>query len=165
MKKTAFLAKLDYFKMVHGVTLRVISTFGDEDLDFRPRPAVRTPKELVFHMYSQEKTLAEGAQQGLLTMEAAKRSNPEAEEAAGELAALSTVAALRDYAVACHRAAENVLTDLSEEELNKDVDSPFGTFPAWRYFDFAYDEHWHHRGQLYTYLRLLGKEPPGLYDF
>ena len=29
----------------------------------------------------------------------------------------------------------------------------------------AYDEHWHHRGQLYTHLRLLGKEPPMLYDY
>ena len=33
------------------------------------------------------------------------------------------------------------------------------------YLEFAYDEHWHHRGQLYTYLRLLGKEPPMLYDY
>src|SRR3979411_1211327 len=40
-----------------------------------------------------------------------------------------------------------------------------GTPPAWQYFTFAYDEHWHHRGQLYTYLRLLGKEPPMLYDY
>ena len=44
-------------------------------------------------------------------------------------------------------------------------DSPFGTYPAWQYLVFAYDEHWHHRGQLYTYLRLLGKEPPMLYDY
>ena len=36
---------------------------------------------------------------------------------------------------------------------------------AWQYFLFAYDEHWHHRGQLYVYLRLLGKEPPNLYDY
>jgi uncharacterized damage-inducible protein DinB len=40
-----------------------------------------------------------------------------------------------------------------------------GTYPAWRTFDFGYDEHWHHRGQIYTYLRLLGKEPPMLYDY
>ena len=40
-----------------------------------------------------------------------------------------------------------------------------GKYPAWQYFAFAYDEHWHHRGQLYTYLRLLDKEPPMLYDY
>jgi uncharacterized damage-inducible protein DinB len=165
MKQTAFLARLEYFKLVHGVTLRVIETFGDGDLDFRPRPTVRSPKELVFHMYSQEKTLAEGAREGRLTMEAAKRSNPEMQPGASEVAELKTVAGLKAYAEACHRAAEEALTAMTEEELNRPVESPFGTYPAWRYFDFAYDEHWHHRGQLYTYLRLLGKEPPGLYDF
>jgi hypothetical protein len=40
-----------------------------------------------------------------------------------------------------------------------------GAFPAFAYFYFAYDEHWHHRGQPYTYLRLLGKVPPDLYDY
>ena len=40
-----------------------------------------------------------------------------------------------------------------------------GAFTKWQYFNFAYDEHWHHRGQLYSYLRLLGKEPPMLYDY
>lgn len=165
MNKAAFLAKLKYFEMVHGATLRVISAFGDADLDFRPRPTVRSAKELIFHMYSQEKTLAEGARQGRLTPEAAKRSNPENEPGAGEIAALTTVAAVRGFAEACHRAAEEALTAMSEEELNREVESPFGSYPAWRFFEFAYDEHWHHRGQLYTYLRLLGKEPPQLYDF
>jgi uncharacterized damage-inducible protein DinB len=54
---------------------------------------------------------------------------------------------------------------MSEEDVVRPVESPFGTYPAWRFFDFAYDEHWHHRGQLYTYLRLLGKEPPMLYNY
>ena len=54
---------------------------------------------------------------------------------------------------------------MSEDEVVRPVNSPFGIYPAWRYLVFAYDEHWHHRGQLYTYLRLLGKEPPMLYDY
>lgn len=54
---------------------------------------------------------------------------------------------------------------MSDEDLARPVESPFGAYPAWRYFDFGYDEHWHHRGQLYTYLRLLGKQPPMLYDY
>jgi uncharacterized damage-inducible protein DinB len=54
---------------------------------------------------------------------------------------------------------------MSEEDVARSVESPMGTYPAWQYFTFAYDEHWHHRGQLYVYLRLLGKEPPNLYDY
>jgi uncharacterized damage-inducible protein DinB len=165
MSKPGFSEKLEYFNMVHGVTLRAIGTFSDEELEFRPQAAMRSARELIFHIYTQEKVLAEAAKLGRLTMEAATASNPETEAVAQELKALATVSGARAYAEACHRAAENTLRGLSEEDLIRSVESPFGTYPAWRYFDFAYDEHWHHRGQLYAYLRLLGKEPPMLYDY
>src|SRR5262245_16626211 len=162
MSKAGIQSKLEYFKMVHGVTLRAIGAFDDGDLEFRPRPGMRTPKELIFHIYTQEKVLAEGARQGKLTAEAANRSNPEDHAAADDLRALATVNDLQAYAAGCHQAAVNILAAMSEDELARPVESPFGTFPASQYFNFAYDEHWHHRGQLYTYIRLLGKEPPML---
>jgi uncharacterized damage-inducible protein DinB len=165
MDKQVFLEKLDYFNMVHGVTLRVIGTFGDGDLGFRPQPAVRTARELIFHIYTQEKLLAEAVQQGRFTAEAASLSAPEDKAAAGLLSGLTTVAETQAYADRCHQAAQKILRALSEEDLARPIESPFGTYPAWRFLDFAYDEHWHHRGQLYTYLRLLGKEPPMLYDY
>jgi hypothetical protein len=59
----------------------------------------------------------------------------------------------------------SIFRAMSDETLARPVESPFGMFPAFTYYYFAYDEHWHHRGQLYTYLRLLGKEPPNLYDY
>src|SRR5215471_3562741 len=155
MTKTDFLAKLEYFDMVHGVTVRAIGTLSDNDLEFRPRPTVRTAKELIFHIYYQEKIIAE----------AAARSSPEVESVAQEVKTLSTVKDVQAYADSCHRAAQEILRGMSEEDILRRVESPFGTYPVWRYFDFAYDEHWHHRGQFYTYLRLLGKEPPMLYDY
>jgi uncharacterized damage-inducible protein DinB len=82
-----------------------------------------------------------------------------------ELRALATGNDLREYVQSCHQAAQRIFSAMTESELNRLVESPFGAYPAWRYFGFAYDEHWHHRGQLYTYLRLLGKEPPMLYDY
>ena len=165
MNKQQFLARRDYFNMVHGVTLRAISTLDNEDLDFRPQPTMRTPRELIFHIYSQEKLLAEAAQEGRFSPEAASRSNPEDQAGAAQCKALATVADARTYAEACHRTAEDIFRAMSEEQLARPVESPFGTYPSWQYFAFAYDEHWHHRGQLYTYLRLLGKEPPMLYDY
>jgi uncharacterized damage-inducible protein DinB len=165
MNKPDFLSKLEYFSMVHGVTIRAIATLSDRELDFRPQPNMRTPRELIFHIYTQEKTLAEAMKLGRFTPEAANRSNPEDKTVAAEVKALATVNDLRAYAEACHHQAEDILKAMSEEDLARPVESPFGTYPAWRYFDFAYDEHWHHRGQLYTYLRLLGKEPVMLYDY
>jgi uncharacterized damage-inducible protein DinB len=165
MNKQQFAERRDYFNMVHAVTIRAIGAFDDDELAFRPRPGMRTPRELIFHIYSQEKLLAEAARDARLTMEAAGRSSPEDEPGAAESGALITVRDAQTYADACHRAAEDIFRAMSDEDLARPVESPFGAYPAWRYYSFAYDEHWHHRGQLYTYLRLLGKEPPMLYDY
>ena len=165
MDRQTFAMLCEYFNMVHGITLRAIDAFTDGELDFRPKPGMRTPRELIFHTYSQEKILAEAAQHGQFTAEAASRSSPEQKAGAAEVQALGKVADLRTFAQACHQTAQETFSRMSETELNHPVESPFGTYPAWRYFSFAYDEHWHHRGQLYTYLRLLGKEPPMLYDY
>jgi uncharacterized damage-inducible protein DinB len=126
---------------------------------------MRTPRELIFHIYAQERLLAEAARQGRFTMEAASHSNPEDAASASALEALGTVRDARAYAETCHQAAEKIFRTMSEADIVRAVESPMGTYPAWQYFVFAYDEHWHHRGQLYTYLRLLGKEPPMLYDY
>ena len=165
MNQQTFSTLCEYFNMVHGITIRAIDAFTDRDLDFRPKPGMRTPRELIFHVYSQEKSLAEAAQQGRMAVEATSRSNPEEPAGAAELQALVTVNDLKTYAQACHQAAQGIFSLMSDNQLNHPVESPFGTYPAWRYFAFAYDEHWHHRGQIYTYLRLLGKQPPMLYDY
>jgi uncharacterized damage-inducible protein DinB len=165
MNKQQLLARRDYFNLVHGVTLKAIATFADRDLEFRPAGAMRNPRELIFHIYTQEQVLAEAAAAGSFTIEAANKSNPENDAVRPAVDALATVPAARTYADACHQAAENIFRGMTEDEVARPVESFMGPFPAWQYFLFAYDEHWHHRGQLYTYLRLLGKEPPGLYDF
>jgi uncharacterized damage-inducible protein DinB len=165
MNKQELLERLDYFNLVQAVTLRAIEAFTDADLYFRPRPGMRTPRELVFHIYAQEKLLAEAAQQGHFTAEAAGGSSPEDGAAASALKTLGTVSDVRQYAGACHQAAEKIFRAMSEDDIVRPVESPMGVHPAWQYFNFAYDEHWHHRGQLYTYLRLLGKEPVMLYDY
>jgi hypothetical protein len=149
MKKQELLARRDYFNMVHSVAVRAIVAFSDQDLDFRPRPAMRTPRELIFHIYAQEMSLAEAAQQGRFTMEAASRSNPEDAAGASALNTLRTVRDARAYADACHQAAETIFRTMSEDDINRPVESRLGTYPAWQYFNFAYDEDWHHRGQLY----------------
>src|SRR5262245_1088083 len=165
MDKRELLARRGYFNMVHGVTIRAIAALGDADLNFRPHAGMRTPRELVFHIYAQEKLLADAAQRGQFTMEMANGSNPEDPANASALAALATVNDAVKFANAQHEAAESTYKALSEEQIAQPIESPFGTYPAWQFFLFAYDEHWHHRGQLYAYLRLLGKEPPMLYDY
>jgi uncharacterized damage-inducible protein DinB len=165
MNKQTLLGSREYFELVHDVTLRAIGTFTDEDLNYRPRPESRTVRDLILHIYGMEKALAEGARDGRLTDEALGASVPEQQPAASILAGITSIAKAQEYSRTCHQAANEALAAMSDEDLGRVVESPFGSFPAWQYFQFAYDEHWHHRGQLYTYLRLLGKEPPMLYSY
>jgi uncharacterized damage-inducible protein DinB len=90
---------------------------------------------------------------------------PETEEGKAEAAKLKTVADVVAFARQAHQALDETVEAITAEELAANVETPFGTFPRWQMFTFAYDEHWHHRGQLYTYARLLGKDVPMLYDY
>ena len=165
MKLAGFHARIEYFHAVSGVTVRAIGQFTDEELSFRPQPGMRSAGELIFHLCAQEKALAEACPAGKMTAEDASAMVPETQPAPADLARVDTVAGAQAFARDCHQAATAAWMSLTEETLNRDVESPFGTYPAWKFFNFAYDEHWHHRGQLYTYLRLLGKEPVMLYDY
>src|SRR5262245_15146543 len=137
MSDSGLSAKLDYFNMVHGVTLRAIAALSDADLEFRPQPTMRTAKDMVFHIYSQERVLAEAVREGRFTMEAANLSSPESEVAAAEVKALATVGDLRAYAEGCHRDAEKIFRAIPDQDLDRPVESPFGTYPSRRYLDFA----------------------------
>src|SRR5262249_47496985 len=125
----------------------------------------RSVRDLILHIYGGEKGSSEGIKQGKLTMEIINKSTPEAEEGKAVAASLKTVADCQKYARECHQAGEETLASLTDEDLARPLEAPYGTFPVWQHFAFVYDEHWHHRGQLYTYARLLGKEPPMLYDY
>ncbi len=165
MNKAALLGQREYFDMVHNVTLRAIEGFSDAELDFRPADKMRSPRELIYHIYTFEKFIADGVPKGKFSPALEATVNPEDEGAKPILAALDTVAKLQDYARECHNLANDAAQTLSDEELARLVEAPYGSFPGWQFFAFAYDEHWHHRGQLYTYLRLLGKEPLMLYSY
>ena len=165
MNKQALLGQYEYFKMVHGVTLRLIGAFGDADLDYRPQPSMRSVRELFAHTYGMLKTLSEGVRQGELTADVENHAIPETEAGKAAAGQFKTAAELQAFARSSFQAINEALAATSDEQLAQPLTSPFGTFPTWQYFSFAYDEHWHHRGQLYTYARLLGKEPPMLYDY
>ncbi|MFN0122927.1 MAG: DinB family protein [Blastocatellia bacterium] len=165
MNKQQLLEKWGYFNLVHGVTVRLIGCFTDADLDFRPQPGMRSVRELFAHFYAMERVLAENVGSGKITQEVENVVISESDAGRELLARLPTVTDLQQYANDCHAAAAAAVEKLTDEDLARPVEAPYGTFPGAQFFTFAYDEHWHHRGQLYVYARLLGKEPPMLYDY
>src|SRR5678815_987215 len=43
----------DHLRQMHGITLRLIQNLPADQLDAHPIPKMRTPKELVLHLYGQ----------------------------------------------------------------------------------------------------------------
>jgi hypothetical protein len=131
MTKADVVAKVEYFNMVHGVTLRAIAVFEDQDLDSRPRPGMRTPKQLVFHIYAQEQILAEASRQGRFSAEAAGGSEPESEAVAEQLKTLATVRDVQAFAEERHQTALSIIQTMPEEDLAITAASFTPTFGCW----------------------------------
>jgi uncharacterized damage-inducible protein DinB len=158
MTKSDLISWWDHFVTINGITMRVIQAIPGDTIDTRPCKDMRTPKELVGHMYSSMKELAEGTARGEL------RDTEEADAAA--TAKIKTHDELVRFAKESWNAADKAIRSLSEAQVTALVKSPWGkSFPGYVCVNIIYDEHLHHRGQLYAYLRQMGVTPPMMWDF
>jgi uncharacterized damage-inducible protein DinB len=155
MGKKEMLAMWEKLGRTQEVTLKAVALIPIGRLDWRPCPQVRTVKELVRHIFAWEKLYARAARSGVLTQKDAEKE---------ESTLLKDNRELIAYARRAHREATGIVKKLSPNDLKKRVKFFFGTeLTAGDCIETIYDEHWHHRGQLYVYLRLLGVKPPFLY--
>lgn len=157
MNKASYLPVWDMMRLRHGMALRLIELLPADKLDSRPIPDMRTPKELVAHMYAFMKLAPEGLLAGKLG-----DSPKEAEIAA----TLPTRDALIAYAKKSWVDADAMVHKLTDAHFSAMVPTPWGKpFPGAMIMSFIPDEFLHHRGQLYAYARALGVEPPMMWDF
>jgi uncharacterized damage-inducible protein DinB len=65
------------------------------------------------------------------------------------------------------KTADAAIRSLTEDKATAAVDTPWNfSPPAWIIVQIIFDEHLHHRGQLYAYARALGvPEVPFMWDF
>src|SRR5215813_10471036 len=106
MNKQALLIQYGYFKMVHGVTLRTIGTFSNEELDYRPKSGMRSVRELILHIYGMLNSFSKGVMQGKITKEIENPTIPETVEGKAAIEALKTVGACQAYARSCFKVSE-----------------------------------------------------------
>lgn len=143
-------------RLINGITLRVIHAIPEDKIDARPIGQMRSPKELVAHMYTSMRTVAEGISTGSITEDARAESGAE----------LRSRDDMLRYARDCWNAADRVMPTLTDAQIQALVKTPWGAdFPGHVCATIIYDEHLHHRGQLYAFLRALGAEPPFMWDF
>ena len=157
MDKASFDRAWNYFRAVNGVGLRAVALIPDDQLDAHPIPGMRSPKHLVIHIYTTVRGLMRSIVDGKVVDE-------EPVEAATE-ARIKTKDELLRYCRECWDDAAKIAGSLTDAQLSGTVTTPWGhTWNGAEAFRILYDEYWHHRGQLYCYLRALGVAPHSLYD-
>lgn len=151
MSKMMIQPRMDYFKMIHGVSRRIIDQMPADKIDFRPVPEVRSFAETVKHMYGMFDAMMSMTKQGKFF-----------EDTAGDVSNKANLMAYVDKMWASATATWESVTD---EELNRKVNAWGQDFDAWQFPFFTVDEHLHHRGALTIYLRMNGIEPIMIYDY
>jgi len=158
MNKAALDAYWDHFRTINGITMRAIAAIPKDKIDSRPCKDMRTPKELISHMYNSMRAIADGAVKGEIELTE--------ELDAKAAAALKTHDDLARFASDSWKASDKAIQSLSDAQISGIVKTPWGvSFPGFVCANIIYDEHLHHRGQLYAYLRQMGVAPPMVWDF
>ena len=140
-------------------SLRVLDGIPADRFHDQPVPGMRTGAQMVAHTSgSIVRDVAEGVASGEIR---AGEAN-EDEVAQG----LATKEQVMDYARECWRRADEAIRSVGDEELSGPVKNSWG-IPLTGTFAMVVinDEFLHHRGQLYTYVRACGGEPPFMWGF
>jgi uncharacterized damage-inducible protein DinB len=157
MDQQAFLAMWDQIRQAHGIALRLVQALPAGQIDSQPIKNMRSPKELVVHMYGMMiRNVPEGVASGEIKLFD--------EKAAG--AGIKTHADLEKFVRDCWDAGNKAAQAITDANLQATVQTPWGmSFPGYAAAGVIMHEFFHHRGQLYCYLRALGQDVPMMWDF
>ncbi len=135
---------------IHKQTARILAAAPDDKLDWKPGEKMFTLRELVTHIPESEAAIARSALSG--SMQKVKLD--------------FTGAAVADIVNTFDRQHAELAEEVSKltlDQLNEKIQA-FGREMKRKVLLRGMIEHEiHHRGQLFTYLRLAGIEPPALY--
>lgn len=151
MNKASFLPGWDMMRLRHGIALRLIESLPADKLDTHPIANMRTPKQLVVHMYDFLRAAPQGVVAGTLM------GRPEESTL---IAGIQNRDQLLAFARQAWLDADAAFAKITDAQLGASVATPWGQpFPGAAIMGFATDEFLHHRGQLYAFARALGVEP------
>lgn len=159
MNKQALSGMWDFMRQKHGITLRLIEALPEDKLHTNPIPGMRTPAELITHVYG---VIVRDITVGILN---GRVPNNEKEEK-GTAAGLETKKDVLAFAQNCWKEADSAVQKMTDQHLSAVVPTGWDmSMPGWMMMGVTNDEYLHHRGQLYAFARALGVEPPMIWDF
>ncbi|HSF16374.1 MAG TPA: DinB family protein [Vicinamibacteria bacterium] len=153
MEITTIEPFLDYYEKVRSRTKRVISLVPDESFDRSPVPGKFTFADLVRHLAAIERFMyAENV-----------RGYPSRYEGCGKELADGREEVMRFFDT-CHEESLQIFRRLTPAELRSKCTTPAGSpITVWKWLRLMIEHEIHHRGQIYTYLGLMGVETKPLY--
>jgi uncharacterized damage-inducible protein DinB len=155
MNASSIQKSWDYFRQCVGIGLRAVAALPEGSLDAHPVANMRTPKELVVHLFTMVREFPIAVKEG------AVRDHDEVKSTAG----IGGKAALLAWCTKAWEDGDAAVATLTDAQIGAMVKTPWGDHPGFVMMQILNDEFWHHRGQLYAYLRALGVEPAMLYDY
>lgn len=145
MNKNAILR---YWSNVRQLTIKLLDEFPRESFDYRPAPEIMTVSQLFKHILKVEIYIRNGFLDNQWDTPDELGSNMFEKEL------------LRDRLKVENQKTMQILAEVPDGRFMKIRETPFGKVSGEILLLVAIDEEIHHRGNLYTYLRCLGKVPP-----
>lgn len=145
--------RFDYFEKVHERTMRVVHCIPPDKVDWTPREGKFTLGDLARHIATTNRYLFAEVAQG----------KPSRYAGCGrDLAA--TCSEIICFMENLHRESLEIISRLTDADLHEKCITPNGSpITTWKWLRSMVEHEIHHRGQLYTYLGLLGVPTPQLY--
>jgi len=165
MTRTQLLSMWETMRLGQGIMLRLIACLPEDQLDSHPIPNMRTPKQLVVHLYADVfRGLIDGVDRGTLDgYDAVYDSRKTELETADRI---RTRDELLRFASECWESADRIARTSTETKLETRVKAPWGkSYTGYELFAILEKEFLHHRGQLVVFARALGVQPPDIWDF
>src|SRR3989344_921486 len=146
---------LDSWEREHAVTVKVLSAFPDNKLDFKPHERSRSAKDLMWTVVYEEKVFVDGVVSGKLDF-------------SSFAPALATKAEILEAFEKIHMEALGKIKNMSIDDLMKTMpymEGPKAIVDKPRIgvvWSMIMDQV-HHRGQMSVYVRMAGGKVPSIY--
>ncbi|MEO0471887.1 MAG: DinB family protein [Bacteroidota bacterium] len=144
---------MPWYAKVKGRTHRLFACIPPEQIEWRHREGSFSFGDIIRHLATIERFMYAETVQG----------NPSRYPGCGTDLAEGYEATIAFYE-SCHEESMAIFSQLTEADLMKKCQTPAGTpITTWKWLRAMTEHEIHHRGQLYTYLSMLGIESPPIY--